>query len=267
MKDMRLSIAVVQFKINYAFPNDNLERMSAYIAEAKEGRADLIIFPEESVLFGMPNEEARNSDVEYLEYFKSEAKRYAIDIVPGSWLVRDGSRVFNKARYIDREGNVLGAYDKRNLWRSEAQFTSPGSEILPFSTRFGIIGLALCWDIMDPTIFREQAKQGAEVFLVPSHWVNDADGLSYSPDDVSGIDAMCLARAYENNAIVVFCNAGGALDGTGRALVGRSQIVAPIKGTIINTDNTNEGMFIQEVDTEVIRKAERLNGLRLNTLG
>ncbi len=259
---MKFSVAVVQFKINYAFPNDNQKRMDAYIAQAKENQADLVIFPEESVEFSALKDGEEIGERHYLKYFVDIAKKYAVDIVPGSWLVRDGDKVLNRTHYIDYEGNILGTYDKRNLWRSKAKFVTPGISTLPFDTRFGKVGLALCWDIMDSSIFREQTGQGAEIFLVPSHWVDDEDGLNYSPGGVNGIDAMCLARAYENNAVVIFCNAGGEFDGKGRKLIGRSQIAAPMRGTLQKATAGKETMFIQEIDTGVIRKAEELNGIR-----
>src|SRR5215472_16014416 len=117
---MRITIAVVQFRIQQFVPVQNLANAERFIQEAAM-QADIIVFPEDFVT-GALNGDVRMADYDgrYVWYFQQLARKYAIDIVPGSSIEGDGDgRLYNTTYYIDREGQIKGSYRKVNLWHPE----------------------------------------------------------------------------------------------------------------------------------------------------
>jgi predicted amidohydrolase len=265
---MRITIAVVQFEIAQFDPEKNLARAEGFLQEAARHKADLIVFPEDFVL-GPLNGRADLADFEgrYVRHFQELARRYAIEIVPGSIIEGDEKGLYNTAYYIDRTGQILGRYRKVNLWLSERSYVDPGQQAVVCETRFGKIGLAICWDLAFPELFRAMLAEGAEIVLCPSYWCyEDAGiGMQHDPDsDVKFVDALCTARAFEQEIILVYANAAGVLElgeehGT---LLGHSQITVPFKGALHICEHNREEMFIETIDTAILADAETAYEIR-----
>src|SRR6516225_1436127 len=113
---MFFKIAVVQFAINQLNHQQNLARAEQFIAEASTEN-DLIVFPEDFIL-GPLNGKSEYADYDgrYVKVFQKLASKYHIDIVPGSIIEGDSTRLFNTTYYIDRSGEIQGRYRKVNLW-------------------------------------------------------------------------------------------------------------------------------------------------------
>ena len=78
------------------------------------------------------------------------------------------------------------------------------------------------------------------------------------------MDSLCVARAFENGIILVYCNAAGRLN-LGKysdTLIGHSQITVPFKGCVKKLDHNKEEMFVQEVDTAILKVAEESYKIR-----
>lgn len=265
---MQINIAVVQFEIEQFAPEKNLAKAERFIQKAVAQQAQIIVFPEDFVM-GPLNGRADLADFDgrYVKYFQELAVKYAIDIVPGSIIEGDETGLYNTAYYIDRSGEILGRYRKVNLWLSERSYVDPGRDAVVCSTRFGKVGLAICWDLAFPELFRAMVAEGAEIVLCPSYWCyEDAGiGMQYDPNsDVKFVDALCTARAFEQEIILVYANAAGTLDlgeehGT---LLGHSQVTVPFKGALQLCDHNREEMFVQSVDTAILADAETAYEIR-----
>jgi predicted amidohydrolase len=162
-------------------------------------------------------------------------------------------------------GAVLGAYQKKNLWHPERPHLTAGSlephtafevPTLPSITEGKIprVGLLVCWDLAFPEAFRSLVAQGADMVVVPSYWyMSDVDEAArrFNPEcERLFLQSALVARAYENTAAVVFCNAGGL-----------SQVAVPILGGLgafgaAEEERGGEVMRVVEVDMEVLRVAE-----------
>lgn len=267
---MQITIAVVQFEIAQFAPTSNLAKAERFIQEAVEQQAQMIVFPEDFVL-GPLNGRADLADFDrsYVKHFQELALKYAIDIVPGTIIEGDETGLYNTAYYIERTGEILGRYRKVNLWLSERSYIDPGHQAVVCETRFGKIGLAVCWDLAFPELFRAMLAQGAEIVLCPSYWCfEDAGvGMQYDPNsDVKFVDALCTARAFEQEIILVYANAAGKLDlGDGAesgTLLGHSQITVPFKGPLHICAHNREEMFLQTVDTALLADAETAYEIR-----
>jgi predicted amidohydrolase len=265
---MQINIAVVQFAIEQCAPEKNLAKAERFIQEAVAQQAQMIVFPEDFVL-GPLNGRADLADFDqrYVKYLQELAVKYAIDIVPGSIIEGDETGLYNTAYYIDRSGEILGRYRKVNLWLSERSYIDPGQHAIVCSTRFGKVGLAICWDLAFPELFRALIAEGAEIVLCPSYWCFEDAGIGRLHDpnaEITFVDALCTARAFEQNIILVYANAAGTLDLEGEhgVLIGHSQVTAPFKGALQRCDHNRETMFVQSVDTALLADAETAYEIR-----
>lgn len=266
---MKVKIAVVQFEINQYNPDKNLSKAEKFIAKASESKADIIVFPEDFITgpIKLRLEEFADNSQKYCKYFQNLAKKYKINIVPGSIIEKESLGYYNITYYIDSKGDVKSQYKKINLWHPEKSYLNRGSEISVFNTKFGKIGLIICWDLMFPEIFRKMLRKGVKIVICPSYWTfEDASiGLKWDKNsDTNLVDSLCVGRAFENEIILVYANAVGKLilpnfEGT---LFGHSQITVPFIGAVQKLNHQKEEMFIQEVDTNILKDAERAYKIR-----
>jgi predicted amidohydrolase len=84
-------------------------------------------------------------------------------------LVRDGERVTNSALLIDRQGEVIGRYDKIRPTEGELKKIAPGSADPPvFQTDFGIIGIQICFDVNWHQQWQRLKEKGAQIVFFPA---------------------------------------------------------------------------------------------------
>ncbi len=265
---MQLKVAVVQFEISQFAPQENLEKAEQFIRQAVEQEVDLIVFPEDFIAGPLEGHvEFADFDSQYVKHFQQLAVQYRIDIVPGSIIEGDEDGLYNTAYYIDRQGEILGCYRKVNLWLPERGYITPGTSTAVFETRFGKVGLIICWDLMFPEIFRAMMSEGVEMVICPSYWCLEDAGKGQKLNQYSEVmlvNALCLARAFENEVALIYANAAGKQvfeQGTS-TLIGQSQITVPFRGPLdIAMDNV-ETMLIEEVDLDVLAVAEEAYEIR-----
>ncbi len=258
---MKVRIAVVQFEAKQFSPEENLKKAEEFVKSASK-KADIIVFPENfitGILFGKI--EYADSERRYCKHFQDIAKRYRINIVPGSIIERHKSGIYNTTYFIDSRGKIRGEYRKINLWHSEKNYISSGDKVSVFNTKFGKVGLAICWDLAFPEIFRAMAKKGVDIIFCPSFWSKDdaGRGIKYNKNsEIIFVDSACVSRAFENEVILVFCNNAGKSKFRKYEIesIGHSQITAPFVGVVKRLNHNREEMFIQEVDTNILKDAE-----------
>jgi predicted amidohydrolase len=172
-------------------PEDNRRMYEPFIAEAARQKADLVVLGE---TLTYPGTGKKYDDVAEpipgpsTEYFGRLAKEHNLYIVPGL-LERDGRLVYNVAVLIGPDGKVAGKYRKVCLPRSEIEGgITPGSDYPVFPTRFGKVGLMVCYDGFFPEVARELSNRGAEVIAWPVWGCNPL---------------LARARACENHVYLV----------------------------------------------------------------
>lgn len=184
-------LASVHFRPGGKSPAANCEEYAPLIAEAARQRADLVVLGETLTYYG-----AGKSYVECAEpipgpstnLFGEMAKRHNLYLVAGL-LERDRHLVYNVAVLIGPDGAVVGKYRKVSLPRGEIERgCTPGQDTPVFSTRFGTIGLMVCYDGFFPEVARELSNRGAEVIAWPVWGCN--------PN-------LAAARACENHVYLV----------------------------------------------------------------
>ncbi len=172
-------------------PAENCRMFGPLVAEAARQGADLVVLGETLTYPGLGkkyHEVAEPVPGPSTAYFGELAKQHDLYIVAGL-LEREGSLVYNVAALIGPDGTLAGKYRKVCLPRGEVEGgITPGSDCPVFSTRFGKVGLMVCYDGFFPEIARELTNRGAEVIAWPVWGCNPL---------------LARARACENQVYIV----------------------------------------------------------------
>jgi predicted amidohydrolase len=217
-----VTIASVNFAPVYGSAKATLEKMAANVAEAAAQGADLVVFPENALLGCRSCTECAELET------TCEGCLASAETVPGpssrevAALARehdlyvvyglperdpaDPGRIYNAAAVVGPEG-VLGTYRKVHLgeppWVTEGITYTPGTSLPLFPTRFGPIGVQICYDFwFNPELTRILALKGARLIVCPV-------GSFAAPGRIEGLRATALSRAQENLLHVVVSNAVG----------------------------------------------------------
>jgi N-carbamoylputrescine amidase len=107
-----------------------------------------------------------------LHRFRDLARELGV-VLPVSFYERAGQAFFNSVAMVDADGTVLGVYRKAHIPNGpgyqEKQYFSPGDTgFRVWDTRFGRIGVGICWDQWFPECARAMALMGAEILLYPT---------------------------------------------------------------------------------------------------
>lgn len=226
MPERKVRLATVHFQ-----PREGktmLEKAALFaplIEEAAKQKADLVVLPETLTYYGTGkkmHECAEPVPGSVTEYFGGLAKKHDLYIVAGL-VEQDKEVVYNVAVLIGPDGKVQGKYRKTCLPRSEVEAgVAPGHEFPVFETRFGKLGMMVCYDGFFPEVARNLTVNGAEViawpvwgcnpllaqaracenhvYLVSSTYMKPEDGWMISA--VFGHDGRVLAQGKEWGTVV-----------------------------------------------------------------
>jgi predicted amidohydrolase len=172
-------------------PSDNCQQYEPFIAEAAREKADLVVLGETLTIVGNGKkleEAAEAIPGPSTEYFGNLAKKNNLHVVAGL-VEREGHLVYNTAVLLGPDGQILGKYRKTCLPRDEVNAgICPGDQYPVFNTRFGKVGLMICYDGFFPEVARELSNRGAEVIAWPVWGCNPL---------------LAQARACENHVYLV----------------------------------------------------------------
>ncbi|MCB1090662.1 MAG: carbon-nitrogen hydrolase family protein, partial [Verrucomicrobiae bacterium] len=149
---------------------ENREAFAPLVAEAAKQGADLVVLPELLTCKGVSEDYVSVAEPvpgPTTEYFGSLAKEHDCYIVAGL-PERAGSLVYNVAALLGPDGTLIGKYRKVTLPREEIQRgIAPGHDYPVFQTRFGKVGMMICYDVFFPEVARQLARNGAEIIALP----------------------------------------------------------------------------------------------------
>ena len=228
----------------------NLERALALLDDAPA--ADLILLPElwtcGYFTFERYERDSEPADGPTVRAMAAAARERNCHVLTGSFVERGGERLFNTSVLLGPDGAALARYRKMHLFgyqSREQQLLTPGDEVVVAPTPWGAAGLATCYDLRFPELFRAMADRGARLFLVASAWPR------------ARLDAwrlFCRARAHENLAFLFACNCAG---GTGdQQYAGHSLCVDPY-GAIVAEARNGQCLLSAEVAPDVVTAARR----------
>ncbi|HIE52461.1 MAG TPA: carbon-nitrogen hydrolase family protein [Armatimonadetes bacterium] len=155
---------------------DRVERArqsaSEWLDRAALDRPDIVCLPETFAALGLSNEEwfktAEPVPGPTTEVLAAKAREYHMYVIC-PLVEQQGDKVYNSAVLIDREGQILGAYHKIHPTISEIEVgITPGTEPTVFTTDFGQIGCAICYDLNFRQVIEGLKAKGAEMVFFPS---------------------------------------------------------------------------------------------------
>jgi len=172
-------VAATQFACSWD-RDANIARAEALVREAVGRGAQVILLQE---LFETPyfciEQDARHFELattvaenEAIKHFRQVAKELEV-VLPISFFERANQSFFNSVAVVDADGEVLGLYRKSHIPNGpgyqEKQYFSPGDTgFKVWSTRFGRIGVGICWDQWFPECARSMALLGADMLFYPT---------------------------------------------------------------------------------------------------
>ena len=214
-----MKVAVVQPRIGLGQKESNIRAIAASAISLSKRDVDLACFPElvttgYALYEGWPKaaEEIPGPTTDLLGKASREAGMYLVVGMPE----RRGDKIHDSAVLVDPSGDVAGAYRKVHLWDRERSYFTRGDGFPTFGTKFGKIGIGICYDIEFPEAARAMALDGANLLLFPS---------AQPRNMVRRLPVYAMSRASENCAYVAFANLiGREADLT---YLGRSLITSP----------------------------------------
>ena len=211
----------------------NIAETVSMIEEAAEHcpGLDLIIFPEYNYYEALSLEEARaNSetmDGRYITEMKKQARRFGVNLIPGSFAETCGEKVKNTCALIDRSGEVAGSYSKVHLMDAigirDSDAAVPGDKLGVFDTDFGRIGLMVCFDLRFPEQPRSMVLQGADIIFCAASFPTG----SPLPPRTDHWDLLVQSTALLNLTWTCAVNQFGSICGGTENPFGRSMVVDP----------------------------------------
>jgi predicted amidohydrolase len=184
-------LATIHFRPKSKDPQEQCRLYEPMIAEAAKRKADLVVLGE-TLTYAFTgkkmHEVAEAIPGPSTKYFGELAKKYNLYIVPGI-VEREGHLIYNTAVLIGPDGQIAGKYRKTCLPRSEVEAgICPAADYPVFETRFGKVGIMICYDGFFPEVARELTNRGAEVIAWPVWGCNPL---------------LARARACENHIYLV----------------------------------------------------------------
>ena len=187
----KVRLATVHYRPSGKSPRENCEEFAPLMAEAAKQKADLVVLGETVPYVNVnkkPHETAEAVPGPTTDYFGDLAKTHNLHIVL-SLYERDEHLVYNTAVLLGPDGKLIGKYRKVCLPHGEVEDgVAPGSDYPVFDTKFGKVGMMVCYDGFFPEVARELTNRGAEVIAWPVWGCNPR---------------LATARACENHVYVV----------------------------------------------------------------
>ena len=198
---------------------ENIKTADRLVRDAVKKGADIILLPElfERQYF------CQERRYEYYEYAKSvdedaavvhftEVARELGVVIIVSFYEKDVNQLYNTAAVIDADGTRLGIYRKTHIpddhyYQEKFYFVPGNTGFKVFNTRFGCIGVGICWDQWFPETARAMAVEGAEVLFYPtaigSEPILDCDSMMHWRRCMQGNAACNLFTVVAANRIGV----------------------------------------------------------------
>ncbi len=248
-------IALAQIRYYDTDEKHNVTKIKKYIRLAKKRGADIICFPES----GVHKTDFLSFDNDLIREIKEECKKNAIWCVVDDDMVIKG-KVYNAAILIDRNGKIAGKYKKIHLMGDSPEVKA-GKKTGIFETDFAKIGIAICWDLNYPSLFKKMKQRGAEIVFCPTYWKYEARAHhpmvyneKHKKRELATLKSLIMTRAFENMFFVALINP--AKNENEPDLIPYSAICTPHK--ILKDIKDKEGLISEEIKLSEIGQLERL---------
>lgn len=236
--------------------NANLRETARLINDAAKMGAQLVILPENFALMAMhPSDmvllREQKGDGPLQTFLSQQAARHDIWLVGGTLplIAQTSHKVRASCLLFDNTGQMVAHYDKIHLFDvsvssdesyQESEFIESGDQVVVVDTPYGRLGLAICYDLRFPELFRCMLDQGVELISVSSAFTAITGKAHW--------EVLVRARAVENLCYLIAANQGG-YHVNGRETYGNSMIVDPW-GMVLTRLNRGAGVICADINLE-----------------
>lgn len=243
---IELKVALCQITVSSS-KEDNLKKVLELIEKID---SDLIVFPE--YLMGTINGRLSKDYVdsvseslegEFASSIIDKSREVGVSLVFTTFL-RERNKVYNASLMVE-QGTLRAVYKKVHLFdafgHKESSIFTSGDAIVVCDFKGFKIGLAICFDLRFPELFRIMAYRGANLFIVPSAWYR-------GPYKIHQWYTLTSCRAHENTAWLI------AVDQVGEKFIGHSLVASPM-GHIYIDLGVCERVSVVEVTIDEVKNA------------
>lgn len=246
-----MKIAAIQLSVIDNDPEATFEKAEKAIRSCPD--ADLVILPEiwqiGFMRFDRYEASAQTMDGPLMTRLKILANDLKIMLHIGSFVEKDGDRLYNTSALISPDGEVAGVYRKIHLFgfqSKETQILTPGDTPVVVDTPFGYLGMATCFDLRFPELFRAMVDQGATMFLICSAWPYPR---------LEHWILLNRTRALENQCHLICANSCGMNNSI--QFTGHSMVIDPW-GTVLAGAGDEETIVEARIDLSTTREARTI---------
>ncbi|MBX2810230.1 MAG: N-carbamoylputrescine amidase [Myxococcales bacterium] len=255
----KLVVSVIQCPLN-SDRSTNVDRVFSALHKAVEMGAQVILPPElfESVYFPQTEEQRffswaqSASDNKTLTRIQEFAAKYQV-VIPYSFFEVAGPTYYNSLAMVDASGDLLGIYRKSHIpdgpgYEEKFYFRPGDTGFRVWRTKYGTIGVGVCWDQWFPECARAMALLGAEILLYPT---------AIGSEPVSGEDTFdpwqraMVGHAVSNSIPVAAANRIGPEGG--HVFYGGSFIANERGDKVVELGREDEGVVTAEFDLSKLR--------------
>jgi len=238
----------------------NLATAERLIDELAEKQARLILLPEYFNYLGPDEQWSENAEPlvgsPSVDLVRRKAREHGVYVHLGSFLEREGSRVYNTGVVLDPAGKVIAKYRKVHLFDVEipggpvyleSKTLTPGSTLTTFKIDEFTFGMSTCYDLRFPELFRRLAEQGVHAIVVPAAFT-----LQTGRDHW---ELLLRARAVENLCWVAAAGQWGSHPPS-KQCFGRSMIVNPW-GLVLAQAPDGVCAVVADIDLESLHRTRK----------
>ncbi|MCI5060552.1 MAG: carbon-nitrogen hydrolase family protein [Alphaproteobacteria bacterium] len=259
---MSVSVTVSCVQLNSSeHIEENLEQAAVHIREAAAAGAEFITTPENTDFIRKTPELTLETaplvgEHPGLPAFSFLAKELSVWILVGSMKVKlDNGKLANRSFLFSDTGQLMASYDKMHLFdvdlpngesHQESAIMQPGEKAVVVNTPWKKLGLSICYDIRFPYLFRDLAKNGAEMIALPSAFT--------VPTGRDHWETLLRARAIETGSFIIAPAQCGIHEG-GRETYGHSMIVGPWGQVLAEKTERSSGYILRKISFLDVTKA------------
>ena len=243
----------------------NLAEAEKLINIAVQQEAELVVLPENFAIMGMNETDKVKIAEQYgsgllQDFLKEQAIKHKIWLVGGTIPLssNEPGKVFASCLLFNSQGEVVTRYDKIHLFDvtieatnesyTESETLAPGDKIVVVDTPFGRLGLAICYDLRFPELFRAMVEQNMEICALPSAFTSLTGKVHW--------ESLLRSRAIENLSFMIAADQGGYHVG-GRETHGDSMIIDPW-GLILNRLPHGTGVVVANIDITKLEHTRKM---------
>lgn len=238
----------------------NLKMAEKWITLAAEQDAQLVVLPEMFAMMGVDQDKINIREAKghgpIQDFLRAQAAKHHIWLVGGTlpMTTAHAEKASATCLLYDDAGNVVTQYDKIHLFDVSLQATKEsyhesknilaGKNIVVVNTPVGKIGLAVCYDVRFPEMFRQMHDEGVEIIILPAAFTFTTGAAHW--------EVLLRARAIENQVYLVAAAQTG-LHQNGRKTFGHSMVVDPW-GVVKASLPEQQGIVVADIDLDYLQR-------------